>query len=182
MRSLLLPILIALVGEAFADASVPQANDSPQHKLIIRGTKDARLKLGFKLDILTTNDECREYLSLPGVYRPRVISETRTVAVGQSQFTVEFWLDKYLSGKCGWTPTIVKHSYSVSGNSEQPGWWGFISVGAPTNPHRLRLKLNCKPYKSIIACWDPQMSGFAPGISSAGDEVEVEYRYMDTNE
>ena len=92
----------------------PEPNSSPRSLLVLRGRKDPALEIWLGVKFLTTNDECRS-ISLGALLAgaPAVaqsVSDFVRLPPGQTNFSVRFFLDRYLPGYCGWKPVGVEHA------------------------------------------------------------------------
>ncbi|WP_175870640.1 hypothetical protein [Burkholderia sp. BCC0397] len=102
----------------------PEINPSPQKILDIQIHKDPRIELWLDSLYATTRDECMTQTTFArlvgaldvgqGVY------DSVRLPAGQSDFTVRFFLDRYLPGRCNWQPMGIGHSEFLPEDSGHP--------------------------------------------------------------
>ncbi|WP_322095634.1 hypothetical protein [Paraburkholderia bannensis] len=94
--------------------SRPKVNPAPQKTLLLTGMKDARLEVWFKMEYTTQSKACESQnfigrtVGAPEI--PQVIYDSVRVPAGQTKFSISFFLDRYIPGRCDWRPSGVLHS------------------------------------------------------------------------
>jgi hypothetical protein len=112
----------AAVQNRYADR--PELNPSPQSILVIQIHKDPHIELWLDSLYGTTNDECRtqtefaHFIGDPDVSQG--VYDSVRLPSGQSDFTVRFFLDRYLPGRCNWQPMGISHSEFLPEDSRHP--------------------------------------------------------------
>jgi hypothetical protein len=102
----------------------PEVNPSPQRILVIEVHKDPRIELWLDSDYGTMREECRtqtafaRLLGAPDV--TQVVTDSVRLPAGQRDFTVRFFLDRYLPGRCNWQPMGIGHSEFLPEESSHP--------------------------------------------------------------
>ena len=143
--SLVFFITIALVGCTTSRPNLPviNVNASPSHKVTISGLKYPELNLRFALHYRTLNKTCR--------FRPITITplidqedyEIHLIPKGQTHFKVEFYLDKYISGECRWTPEKISFSTNDIIKTEFHGSWRpLVNIRKNKDDLSTTLKVN----------------------------------------
>jgi len=99
----------------------PEINNSPHNLLILRGKKDASLELWLGVQFVTTNDQCRTRSLSHAIAGAPVVEQSVGDFVrlpsGQTDFSVRFFLDRYLPGRCGWRAVGIEHAQFVPGEN-----------------------------------------------------------------
>jgi hypothetical protein len=114
----------------------PEINPSPQKILVIQIHKDPRIELWLDSLYGTTSAECMTQTALahlvgaPDV--PQDVYDSVRLPAGQSDFTVRFFLDRYLPGRCNWQPMGIGHSEFLPEDSDHPN----VNSGVVAVAHR----------------------------------------------
>lgn len=126
----------------------PEINPSPQKTLILQGHKSAELEVWFSMGYETSLEKCRtqallsRVLGAPDV--PQTVDEWVRVPAGQTDFSVSFYLDRYLPGHCGWQPFGVLHAEfdprAITGPLSSSG----VVAIRPVGKQRTRLVWTCR--------------------------------------
>jgi hypothetical protein len=102
----------------------PEVNPSPQRILVIQIHKDPRIELWLDSLYGTARDECKtqttfaRLVGAPDV--PQDVYDSLRLPAGQSDFSVRFFLDRYLPGRCNWQPMGIGHSEFLPEDSPHP--------------------------------------------------------------
>ncbi|WP_321916609.1 hypothetical protein [Paraburkholderia sp. J11-2] len=82
------------------------------------------MELWLDSDYGTTKDECMNqtlFASLVGAPDvPQVVYDSVRLQAGQSDFTVRFFLDRYLPGRCNWQPMGIGHAEFLPEITDHP--------------------------------------------------------------
>lgn len=118
----------------------PEINPSPQRSLLIQVHKDPRIELWLDSSYGTGNEECwnrtaiAQLLGAPKV--GQVVYDSVRLPAGQSDFSVRFFLDRYLPGRCKWHPMAIGHAEFLPEDSNHPnvhsGVFGLAPPELPT--------------------------------------------------
>ena len=118
----------------------PEINPSPQKSLVIQVHKDPRIELWLDSSFGTVNEECWNrtaiayFLGAPKVAQG--VYDSVRLPAGQSDFSVQFFLDRYLPGRCKWQPMAIGHSEFLPEDSDHPnvnsGVFGLAPPKLPT--------------------------------------------------
>ena len=161
-----------------AGFSSPDRNPSPQAKLVIVGTKDPGTEVHFRFSFSTHNPECEEKRLMEGSF-PKIREDTVTARAGSAEFTVEYFLDKYLAGNCDWRPITIDMAANFP-PQEFPAWlfssWGEIAligghVGEPDD-----LAFRCKrraPGKRTLWCEGGDAMGNRTLVAESAGQLRV---------
>lgn len=170
--------LTLLGGCTTANFSWPDRNPSPQAKLVIVGTKDPGTEVHFKFVFSTHNLECEEKRPMEGSF-PKLREDTVTAKAGSAEFTVEYFLDKYLAGNCQWQPIAIEMATNFP-PQEFPAWlfasWGEIArivghVGEPVD-----LEFRCRRRasgKRTLWCRGGDAMGNRTLVATAAGQLRV---------
>ncbi|MGC2961336.1 hypothetical protein ACPUET_15280 [Paraburkholderia graminis] len=125
----------------------PRINPSPRKILVLQGHKDRGIEIWFDSAYSTTNEECRSQslgnriLGAPNV--PQAVIDSMRVPAEQTEFSVRFFLDRYLPGRCDWQPIGVGHAEFEPNVSRGPkGNSGVVAI-RPEGKHRTELAWVC---------------------------------------
>src|SRR5512134_1474515 len=99
--------LTLLGGCVTGDFSWPDRNPSPRTKLVITGTRDPATEVHFRFVFSTHHPDCEEKRPMAGTF-PKLLEDDITVSAGTAEFTVAYFLDRYLPGNCQWRPAAIK--------------------------------------------------------------------------
>jgi len=100
---------------------IPEVAHTPKHKVTIKGKKPSDINLQIILNFTTTNDSCKQRNYIEGAVTPRQIKDTRLIPAETNKFNMEFYLDKYIPGRCGWTALSFFYSVDNSTNFKNHG-------------------------------------------------------------
>lgn len=158
----------------------PQVNPSPERVLEIRGSKDANIEIWLHMNYQTTVESCDtqtfagRLMGAPNV-RQNVTDSVRLPA-GQTAFSVKFFLDRYLPGRCNWQPYVVLHSQFEPGlNAGPAAESGFVLI-RPDGRLRITSHSVCRQTRSQLSC--SSEVGISPEqytVSIDGAVVEADF-------
>ncbi|WP_213305993.1 hypothetical protein [Paraburkholderia sacchari] len=174
----------------------PEINPSPKRILIIQVHKDPRIELWLDSHYGTTKAECTtqtafaHLVGAPDV--PQDVYDSVRLQAGQSDFTVPFFLDRYLPGRCNWQPMGIGHSEFLPEYSDHPTVHsGVVAVAhrelAPWEPAGLsetenawvcRRKENIGTHVKELFCMsETPFSVERQYMSIEGGRVKIEFAF-----
>ncbi|WP_206957485.1 hypothetical protein [Trinickia acidisoli] len=111
----------------------PEENQAPRAAVMIRGQKDPRMELWFIAAYSTTNDACRTRSFGQAVWGAPMIAQTVYDSVrvppGETNYSVQFFLDKYSPARCGWTAIAILRAAFLPDEANGPGGMsGLLAV------------------------------------------------------
>jgi hypothetical protein len=111
----------------------PSPNNSPHNVLTLRGRKDPSLELWLGVQYVTTNDRCRTRSAAQAMAGAPAVEQSVGDFVrlpsGESEFSVQFFLDRYVPGRCGWRAVGIEHAQFVPGqNSDSISLSGVATI------------------------------------------------------
>ncbi|CAH2914675.1 MAG: hypothetical protein CPSOU_2540 [uncultured Paraburkholderia sp.] len=166
----------------------PEVNASPRSSLVISGHKDPGIEIWFDLSYGTTIKQCNtqsvanRMLGAPDV--PQAVIDSIQVPAGQTEFSVRFFLDRYLPGGCNWQPMGLGHAEFEPALSQGPTVsTGVVSI-RPNGKRSTELAWVCQRAKTFyssggqswLKCHTKQrVSNEQATISTKGGVVDVEF-------
>jgi hypothetical protein len=166
----------------------PRINPSPHALLVIQGHKDPNLEIWFSITYVTTNSACKNQTLINRISgAPEVAQSVQDfvrAAGGQSNFSLHFYLDRYLPGRCGWEPLVLLHGEFEQGRSDAPrSFAGVVGISAE-GVRNMAIHWDCqrtidfyrKPTKDDISCL--ATSNFSDGnrpVSTNGGVLDLTF-------
>lgn len=171
----------------------PEVNPAPHKIVTIRGQKDRRIEAWFVVTYSTTNDACRTRTlsqALAGAPEiPQSIRDYIRVPAGQTTFSVRFFIDRYVGGRCGWSPIAIGNAVYLPEESNGPGAIsGFIVIrnegsdhlSAQYNCRRRVARGNAEPHFYLVCLPTGPTIRANDALATDGGRVDVEMR-LDTS-
>jgi len=184
-NGLLMFITIFTVGCTTSQPNPPILNPIPSKKIIIIGVKYPDLNLRFSLSYVTLNKDCR--------YQPTIVTplisqsdyEVELVPKDKHQFKVEFYLDKYISGKCKWSPNTLYFSTDEYTKKVFHGGWkpiAYINDSNSQTKSNIKMEYLCRMRKSTKrhSCYIKDRSILKDGwpiVSENGVDIQLSYKF-----
>ena len=166
----------------------PEINPSPQKTLIVQGRKSEGLEIWFATGYETALPECKtqtlsaRLFGAPDV--PQVVYSWVRVPAEQTEFSVSFFLDRYLPGHCNWQPFSVNRAvFDPQATIGPKGISGVVSLRL-VGKQKTRITWQCtripeqrNPQKPpYISCITTQPFVYENTVvSTDGGVVEVEF-------
>ena len=120
-------IFLVLAGCA-GQQNAPALNPSPLTRFTIEGNKSADIEAHFEVLHAASEDHCS--IDRPGSNNVRRTQrgKRQSIAAGDNQFRVEFFLDEYLPGDCRWHASSIEFSVNRPPyNGLVAGWSSLVS-------------------------------------------------------
>lgn len=159
--------------------NTPETSQKPEHKVAIRGEKPADLNLRISLGYATTHDACNKKNYIEGADIPRQIKDTLFIPAGRNKFNIEFYLDKYIPGKCEWLAKSFYYSVDNSTDTDFHGSWYLLGqIDKNKNQQTIAYHFLCKRMNHKIFCRNkdnPKFRKPVPGIPSSGGEILLKF-------
>lgn len=159
--------------------NLPEEKQNPKHNLVIRGEKPSDINLRIRLGYATTNDACRKNNYIEGAHIPRQLKDTRLILAGTNQFNINFYLDKYIPGRCGWVAQNIYYGVDNSKDKHFHGSWYLLGqIEKNKDQQTISHHFLCKDIDHNILCTykdNPRFSNPVPGISSSGGEMILKF-------
>jgi hypothetical protein len=180
-------------GDGNRASDRPELNSSAHNLVVLRGQKDSSIELWLGLEFVTTSDQCRSRSLVQSMVGAPIVEQSFEdfvrVPAGQTNFSVQFFLDRYLPGRCAWRPTGFDHVQFVpelnSGPVSRSGVTGVSSRGrreltvewvcqqksySLNGTNYLPLHLSCLAQNTM-------RMGYPP-ISTDGAVIDMNFRLM----
>ncbi|MBB5415273.1 hypothetical protein HDG42_001297 [Paraburkholderia sp. JPY171] len=172
----------------------PELNPSPQRILVIQVHKDPRIELWLDSLYATTRDECMAqtaFASLVGAPDvPQGVYDSVRLPASQSDFSVRFFLDRYLPGRCNWQPMGIGHSEFLPEDADHPNVnsgivgiahreltpWGPIGLSETENAWVCHRGENSGTHVEELFCTSKPGSVEKQTMSISGGLVKIEFR------
>lgn len=104
-------------GDSNRESDRPELNSAPHHLLFLRGEKDPSIEVWLGVQFATTNEQCQSrsqfQSQINALFRDQSVGNLVRVPSGQTNYSVQFLLDQYLPGRCGWRPVGIVHTEFV---------------------------------------------------------------------
>ena len=166
----------------------PELNRSPHRLLVLRGRKDAAMEVWLGVQFVTTNDECRSQSmgallgGAPEV--EQAVSDFVRLPPGQTDFSVRFFLDRYLPGHCGWKSIGVEHAEFVPGVNHLPIALSGLAAIRDNGINKQRIDWICQQKKTyatgerlFLSCMLKTPVKFGgPPVSTDGAVIDLDYQ------
>ncbi|NLP64637.1 hypothetical protein [Paraburkholderia sacchari] len=126
----------------------PTLNSSPQRLVVIKGHKDSNLELWFELSYTTQAKQCQtqtlagRVMGAPDTSQ-EVIDWLR-VPAGQTEYSVRFFLDRYLPGRCNWRSLALFRTVFDAAQGARPDGKSTIVVFRPDGRQSTEVTWVCR--------------------------------------
>lgn len=168
----------------------PTLNPSPQRAVVIEGRKDSNLELWFALTYTTQEKQCQtqtlagRVMGAPDTSQ-EVIDWLR-VAAGQTEYSVRFFLDRYLPGRCNWRSLALLRTVFDAAQGARPDGQSAVVVFRPdgrqstksTSVCRRKPTQDSRGKEAWLTC--SKVEPFSPEttiISDEGGQVEADFTF-----
>lgn len=132
----------------------PEINPSPQKVLTVQGTKDPRIEVWFRMGYQTTNDACRsQTLSARIVGAPDIwetVYDSARVRAGTTEYSLHFFIDRYLPGRCNWKPFLLEQAFFEPSVSAGPADMGPVVVIRSDGRHSAKFARVCHRAMKVV--------------------------------
>ena len=161
-----------------------EINPAPTHKLVVHGNKDVRLGLEFRLGFIARNDTCAVHNFIEGVDVSQTQYDKGIASIGTSEFSIEFYTDKYFPGTCHWHPFVIMLCPSDA-QTNSGGCSGFASIDPDATNREAYVQIACRPigdgkYRRVYC--QPTKRLPPPGVpilATSGANIRVSASYID---
>lgn len=125
-------ILIILTFASVSACSVfpihPELAADPESKTVFVIKKPSDMHLRIDLGFRTTSDDCRLNNFIAGVRVANTERVVKSIPAGVTDAVIEFYMDKYVPGKCGWVPAGFLYSVDSNPSHQLAGLWQPLAV------------------------------------------------------
>ncbi|WP_324159544.1 hypothetical protein [Paraburkholderia sp.] len=171
----------------------PENNPSPQRILVLQVHKDPRIELWLDSQYATTRNECMTQTAFARLVGAPDVSQgvydSVRLPAGQSDFTVRFFLDRYLPGRCNWQPMGIGHSEFLPEDSRHPNVnsgivavahkeitpWGPVGLSETDGAWFCHREENSGTHVEELSCQARPASIEKQTISIDGGLVKIEF-------
>ncbi len=168
-------------------ANQPERSASPTKKVTVKGRKDSSLELWLGTEYVTTMEGCRSQAVRETIYgAPKIaqrVTDLKRIPAGTDDFSVDFYLDLYAPGDCGWRPLAIVYGIFDPKMTAGPLAINSVVKVMDGGPSETKLTQRCEVIptsdtKSGVRLRCLWVGGFTPerySISLEGGIVELSY-------